>query len=109
GVRGLVVVAVGGGEECQRWMCGAHVAKVDLNRGRLPRVGTAYYDEVDGEASDRAATSEFLTDLACFAGDRRDIVGPCRQSAAEVRLASRSAEDLVVCAQDLDTALWTRS
>src|SRR4051812_13935577 len=100
-----VVVAVGEELQGEEGMRGAALAQVELDRVRAPRaVGVADHDEVDGEAAQDAGPRQMLADLGRLLGDRAGIAEVGREAAAEVGLAARAAQELIVRGQELDVA-----
>ena len=101
----LVVAAVGQELQRQKRVGRAAFAQVELDRVRDPgAVGPAHHHEVDGEAPEDALARELRPDLARRATDQRRIGRISREAAAEVELAGRPAEQLVVGRQELHLA-----
>src|SRR5918994_4583116 len=75
--------------------------QVDLERVRRPRAVTANRGEVDCRAPDHAFTREPSADLQRLGRDERRVFGIGRKVAAEVDLAVRSAEHLVMRRHDV--------
>ena len=81
----------------------ATLAKVELDGERGPRtVDVTDRDEVDSKAADDTFTSQTFTDHSCLGADRRRICNVSGESATQIALSARPAEDLVVGRQQLD-------
>ncbi len=94
------------GEELQRQerMRRPALAKVELDRVRVPAALAANGDEVDREAADHALTRQPLADLRRLPRDRGGVGGIGREATAEVALPARAAEQLVVRREHLERA-----
>ena len=77
-------------------------AEVDLERVGLPGAVALHDREVDGGATDHALAGEAPPDLQRLGCNAWRIGRISGEVAPEVRLAVRSAEDLVVCRHDVD-------
>ena len=103
--RGRVVGAVGEELEREERMRGPALAQVELDRVRAP--GSAAVprdDEVDGEPPEHALARQPPADLLGLRADRAGVAEVGREAAAEVALAARPAEQLVVRREQLDVA-----
>ena len=79
--------------------------RFSLDRVRAPHaVRSPHRDEVDREAPEHALRGQTLADLHGLIRDRRRIRRVGREPAAEVALAARPAEELVVRGEKLDLA-----
>jgi hypothetical protein len=101
----LVVAAVGQELQREKRVGRAAFAQVDLDRIRGPdAVRRAHHHKVHGEAPEHALAREPRAELARLATDQRRIGRVGREAAAEVELAGRPAEQLVVRRQQLHVA-----
>ena len=82
----------------------AAAAEVDLDRVELPVASRPDRDEVDGAAADHALARQPPADLQRLDGDLRRVLRVGGEAAAEVGLAVRAAEHLVVGGEDVDLA-----
>ena len=81
----------------------AALAQVQLDRVRLPRSGVvAHDDEVDGEAAEDPLRGQPPADDLGRLADQSRVRGVRRERAADVALATGTAEQLVVGGQELD-------
>src|SRR3954447_13834629 len=98
-----VVLAVGQELEREERVRRAALAQVELDRVGRPRaVSGSYHDEVHREAPQHALLRHPLSDLGRLPGYRPGVAEVGGESAAEVRLAARAAEHLVVGREQLD-------
>ena len=87
-------------------MGGATLAKVQLDRVGRPRSGVVlHHNEVHREPAERAELCEPSSDHHRGLCDGRGVVGIGREHAAEILLAARATEKLVVGRQQFNGAV----